>query len=53
MITFQPGVSSITVSVPITDDDIAECDEDFGGNLELPERSQQLGVRTCVVITAL
>jgi hypothetical protein len=45
VITFQPGVSSITVSVPITDDDIAECDEDFGGNLKLPERSKQLGVK--------
>ena len=44
VITFQPGESSKTVSIPIVNDVIAECDEEFGGQLALPERSQNLKV---------
>ena len=51
VITFQPGESSKTVSIPIVNDDIAECDEEFGGQLALPEKSQNLKVSISTVLS--
>ena len=41
-ITFGPGVSALTVNVPILDDDIAENIEMFSANLRLPAGSTDI-----------
>ena len=36
MATFAKGASSATIQVPIIDDNIFECDEDFQASLSVP-----------------
>ena len=44
LLTFGPGVLSLDVSVPIVDDNLAEVDEVFYGNLRLPAGSEFVGL---------
>ena len=39
MLTFGPGIQSQVASIPVVDDDLAEIDELFYGNLRLPAGS--------------
>ena len=42
--TFKAGSLSETISISITDDEIAECFEHFSLELEVPQESTDMGV---------
>ena len=44
-VEFTSGETEVTVMIPIMDDDIDECDENFFGNLHLPDEAASLGVK--------
>ena len=44
-VEFTSGETEVTVMIPIMDDDIDECDENFFGNLRIPMQAANMGVK--------
>ena len=44
-VEFPSGVTEVQVMIPILDDEIDECDEDFFGNLRIPMQAANMGVK--------
>ena len=44
-VEFPSGETEVTIMIPIMDDNMDECDENFFGNLRLPDEAASLGVK--------
>ena len=44
-VEFPSGETEVTIMIPIMDDDMDECDENFFGYLRLPDEAASLGVK--------
>ena len=49
---FAPGETEVQVMIPLMDDDVEECDEEFFGQLSIPEGAAAMGVKASDAATA-
>ena len=49
---FVPGETEVQVMIPLMDDDVKECDEEFFGQLSIPEEAADMGVKLGDAATA-
>ena len=51
-VMFAPGETEVQVKIPLMDDDVDECDEEFFGQLSIPEEAAAMGVKLGDAATA-